>query len=79
VHTTIAPDQPQAQRKELKPDRPGTINGATDAASIPDTVAFELFMRSMAEFPCEAAFQKAGLDVEQMIRALSYLQTFKKS
>src|ERR1041385_6046464 len=78
VRTAIVPDQPQAKRKELKPDRPGTISGATDAASIPDTVAFELFMRSRAEFPSADAFQKAVLDGDEIARALSYLQTFEK-
>ena len=46
---TANASKPQAtrQRKKIQPDLPGTINGATDPASITDTVAYELFMRSI--------------------------------
>ncbi|HEX3146302.1 MAG TPA: hypothetical protein VHQ64_20170, partial [Pyrinomonadaceae bacterium] len=46
--------QPPAKRKPLQPDLPGTIDGAADPASIPDLIAFELFMRSIADYPSAA-------------------------
>ncbi len=53
---------PQNKRKRIQPDLPGTINGADDPASIPDAVAYELFMRSISDYPSAAAFKDSGAD-----------------
>src|SRR2546423_3548812 len=67
------PSQPQAKRKQLQPDLPGTINGASDPASIPDTIAFELFMRSRGDYPSQSAFKDFGLNPDQVANVLSYM------
>lgn len=69
--------QPQVKRKTLQPDLPGTLAGATDPASIPDTIAFELFMRSIADYPSEAAIKDFDLNSDQATNVLSYVQSFE--
>ena len=70
--------KPRAQRKKIQPDLPGTINGALDPASIPDTVSFELLMRSFGDYPSEAAFKDFGLNADQVTNVLSYAQSFQQ-
>ena len=41
---------PQVKRKPIQPDLPGTVSGATNPEAIPDTNAYELFMRSVADY-----------------------------
>jgi hypothetical protein len=62
VETKSNQAKPQAKRKPIQPDLPGTVSGATNPEAIPDTVAFELFMRSIADFPSENVFKDADLE-----------------
>jgi hypothetical protein len=65
------------QRKPIQPDLPGTVSGANNPEAIPDTVAFELFMRSIADYPSENVFRDAGLHGDQIKNALGYVQSFE--
>jgi hypothetical protein len=67
----------QVKRKPIQPDLPGTVSGATDPEAIPDTVAFELFMRSISDYPSESVFKDAGLRGDQIRNALNYVQSFE--
>jgi hypothetical protein len=77
VETKSNQIKPQVKRKPIQPDLPGTVSGATDPEAIPDTVAFELFMRSIADYPSESVFKDAGLRGNQINNALNYVQSFE--
>lgn len=61
---------PQVKRKPIQPDLPGTVSGATNPEAIPDTVAYELFMRSVADYPSENVLKDVGLHGDQIKNAL---------
>jgi len=67
----------QVKRKPLQPDLPGTMSGATNPEAIPDTVAFELFVRSIADYPSDNVFKDAGLHGDEIRNALNYVQSFE--
>src|SRR5688572_2977003 len=67
----------QVKRKPIQPDLAGTVSGATNPVAIPDTVAYELFMRSVADYPSENVFKDAGLHCDQIKIALNYVQSFE--
>ncbi len=67
----------QAKRKPIQPDLPGTISGASNPEAIPDTVAYELFMRSIADYPSASVFKDSGLTEDQIANLLSYVSTFE--
>ena len=69
--------QPQPQ-KPARPDAPGTVSGASDPAAIPDHIAYELFMRTLAEQPARAhsLAERAGLRGEQVERLLRAAEDF---
>src|SRR5688572_24730750 len=69
--------KPQVKRKPIQPDLPGTISGASNPEAIPDTVAYELFMRSIADYPSENVFKEMGLESDQIRHALHHLQSFE--
>ena len=68
---------PQVKRKLILPDLPGTVNGTSNPEAIPDTVAYELFMRSIADYPSENLFIEMGLHGNQITNALNYVQSFE--
>lgn len=70
---------PQVKRKPLQPDLPGTVSGASNPEAIPDTIAYELFMRSIADYPSERAFNDAGLTGDQIANAMAYLSSFQNA
>src|SRR5690242_17631730 len=70
---------PQATRKKPQPDLPGTISGAFDPASISDTVALELFMRAISDYPSPAQFKDFNLDDEQIANVLGFVQSFEQT
>jgi hypothetical protein len=67
----------QVKRKAIQPDLPGTVSGATNPEAIPDTVAYELFMRSIADYPSEYVFKDSGLSEDQIANLLSYVRAFE--
>src|SRR4051812_32217452 len=67
----------QVNRKPIQPDLPGTVSGATNPEAIPDTAAYELFMRSIADYPSEYVFKDSGLSEDQIANLLSYVRTFE--
>jgi hypothetical protein len=69
----------QVKRKPLQPDLPGTVSGATNPELIPDTVAYELLMRSIADYPSENVFRDAGLQGDQITNALYNVQSFESA
>src|ERR1041384_7477528 len=78
---TISTSQktPQVKRKPIQPDLPGTVSGASDPDAIPDSIAYELFMRSIADFPSESIFKEAGLTGDQIANAMAYLSSFQNA
>ena len=70
---------PQVKRKTIQPDLPGTVSGASNPEAIPDTVAYELFMRSIADYPTETIFKDAGLNGDQIANAMAYLSSFQNA
>jgi hypothetical protein len=53
------------QRKTLQPDLPGTIDGSTNPAAIPEHIAYELFFRSLGKSSSLTLANKVQLnDVE---------------
>src|SRR5215203_2743896 len=77
VEAISKPVKPQVKRKPIQPDLPGTVSGATNPEAIPDTVAYELFMRSIADYPYENVFSDAGLHGDQIRNAVNYVQSFE--
>src|SRR5215213_4553797 len=77
--TFTSENTPQVKRKSIQPDLPGTVNGATNPEAIPDTVAYELFMRSIADYPPERIFKDAGLAGDQIANAMAYLSSFQNA
>lgn len=69
----------QVKRKPIQPDLPGTVSGASNPQAIPDTIAYELFMRSIADYPPETIFKDAGLTGDQIANAMSYLSSFQNA
>ncbi|MCP9495761.1 MAG: hypothetical protein MSG64_15040 [Pyrinomonadaceae bacterium MAG19_C2-C3] len=49
-----------------KPDLPGTIDGATNPNAIPDSVAYELLFRTLAERPAQGLLAEAGFTYDQI-------------
>lgn len=76
---TASPSQnaPQVKRKPVQPDLPGTVSGATHPEAIPDTIAYELFMRSVADYPSEYLLKDLGLSRDHAANLLSFLQSFE--
>jgi hypothetical protein len=68
---------PQVKRKPIQPDLPGTVSGATNPEAIPDTVAYELFMRSVADYPSEYVFKDSGFSGDQITNLLSFVRSFE--
>ncbi|HZI20017.1 MAG TPA: hypothetical protein VEY09_15640 [Pyrinomonadaceae bacterium] len=69
--------QPQPQ-KPARPDAPGTVSGASDPGAIPDHIAYELFMRTLAEQPARAhsLAERAGFRGEQAEQLLREAEVF---
>jgi hypothetical protein len=53
------------------------VSGATNPEAIPDTIAYELFMRSVADYPSEYVFKDSGLSEDQIANLLSYVRSFE--
>lgn len=68
---------PKVKRKTIQPDLPGTISGASNPEAIPDTIAYELFLRSIADYRPEAALKDTGLNDDQIVTLLSYIHSFE--
>jgi len=68
---------PQIKRKPIQPDLPGTVSGASNPEAIPDTIAYELFMRSIADYPSEFVFKDSGFSGDQIANLLSYVRSFE--
>lgn len=75
--TTTTGASPQVKKKKIQPDLPGTIDGASDPWSIPDVVAYELFMRSIADYPSVAVLKDSGLNEDQITNVLHYAESFE--
>lgn len=77
TNASTTQSKPQPKRKQILPDLPGTVSGAANPEAIPDIVAFELFMRSIADYPSENVFKDVGLRGDQVRNALNYVQSFE--
>ena len=77
VSTLSSQSKTRVNRKTIQPDLPGTISGASNLDSIPDLVAYELFMRSISGYPSESVFKKAGLTDDQIVTAMNSVQSFE--
>ncbi len=67
----------QEERKPIRPDLPGTISGAVNPSAVPDYVAYELFLRTLASGVSRGLAEKIGLkddEVDVLIRQARYLQ-----
>jgi hypothetical protein len=78
VSASAGPKKVQVARKAIPPDPPGTISGATNPDAIPDAIAFELFMRSISDYPSEQSFRDLGLNEGQIQQALNYRASFEQ-
>ena len=76
---STSPKTPQVKRKTIQPDLPGTVSGASDPEAIPESIAYELFMRSIADYPSESIFKDAGLTGDQITNAMAYLISFQNA
>ncbi len=64
------------QRETLRPDLPGTMDGALDPTAIPDEIAYELFARSLSKISSPEFAKKAGLNDEEAHNLLSIARSF---
>lgn len=56
---------PRNQEKRVQLDLPGTIDGANEPSSIPDAIAYELFLRVLANGSSAGLAKKAGLNDQE--------------
>lgn len=69
---------PPATKKAQK-DLRGTINGARNPAAIPETVAYEMLLRTLAERPSRGLLEKAGFNFNQTEALLREADQFYNS
>src|SRR5947209_18666692 len=48
--------------KTIRPDLPGTIDGSVNPAGIPDSIAYELFLRVLGKHDSTAFARRVGLN-----------------
>lgn len=80
AEATASPNQNtrKLERKMIQPDLPGTVSGTASPESIPDTIAYELFMRSISDYPSASLLQDIGLHDDQIANAMNYLSSFEQ-
>lgn len=74
---SVTQNKPKVQRKQIQPDLPGTVSGTSNPEAIPDTIAYELFMRSVSDYPSDYVFKGSGLTDAQTETLLNYVRSFE--
>lgn len=64
------------QREAMKPDLPGTINGAINPSSIADNIAYELLFRALSKSSSPEFAKKAGLNGQEAKTLLDIADSF---
>jgi hypothetical protein len=66
------------QRRQLQPDLPGTVDGSASPSSIPDSVAYELFLRTLGRSASRELAERIGLEDANTDSLLSEANWFEQ-